>query len=107
MVYVNSQMILTYYEIGTIINKRKTWGSKYIENLSNDLRDYGNSYSTRNLHYMAQFADEFTKEEIMHHAGAQIPWGTLVTVIIPKSKTHEEMLATNKVNVLVLNENEL
>ena len=25
MVYVNSQMILTYYEIGTIINKRKTW----------------------------------------------------------------------------------
>ena len=31
MVYVNSAMILTYYEIGTIINKRKTWGSKYIE----------------------------------------------------------------------------
>ena len=24
MVMVNSQMILTYYEIGTIINKRKT-----------------------------------------------------------------------------------
>ena len=24
MVYVNSQMILTYYEIGTIINQRKT-----------------------------------------------------------------------------------
>ena len=35
MVYVNSQMILTYYEIGTIINKRKTWGSKYIQNLAN------------------------------------------------------------------------
>ncbi|MBQ9520355.1 MAG: DUF1016 family protein [Acholeplasmatales bacterium] len=91
MVYVNSQMILTYYEIGTIINKRKTWGSKYIENLSNDLRDYGNSYSTRNLHYMAQFADEFTKEEIMHHAGAQIPWRTIIE-IMGKSKTHEEML---------------
>ena len=31
MVYVNSQMIMTYYEIGTIINQRKTWGSKYRE----------------------------------------------------------------------------
>jgi len=28
MVIVNSAMIMTYYEIGTIINKRKTWGSK-------------------------------------------------------------------------------
>ena len=37
MVVVNSAMIMTYYEIGTIINKRKTWGSKYIQNLANDL----------------------------------------------------------------------
>ena len=41
MVVVNSQMILTYYQIGTIINQRKTWGSKYIERLSNDLKEYG------------------------------------------------------------------
>ena len=26
MVIVNSAMILTYYEIGTIINHRKVWG---------------------------------------------------------------------------------
>ena len=25
MVVVNSKMIMTYYEIGTIINERKTW----------------------------------------------------------------------------------
>ena len=31
MIVVNSAMIMTYYQIGTIINKRKTWGSKYIE----------------------------------------------------------------------------
>ena len=30
MVVVNSAMIMTYYQIGTIINKRKTWGSKNI-----------------------------------------------------------------------------
>ena len=41
MVVVNSAMIMTYYEKGTIINQRKVWGSKYIERLSNDLKDYG------------------------------------------------------------------
>ncbi len=92
MVYVNSQMILAYYEIGTIINKRKTWGSKYIQNLANDLKEYGNSYSDRNLHYMAKFATEFKKNEIMQQPVAQIPWGTLITVIMQKSKSHEEML---------------
>ena len=45
MVVINSAMILTYYQIGTIINKRKTWGSKYIERLSNDLKEYGRGYS--------------------------------------------------------------
>lgn len=91
MVYVNSAMILTYYEIGTIINKRKTWGSKYIQNLSNDLKEYGNSFSSRNLHYMAQFAGEFTLKEIMHHPGAQIPWRTMIE-IMQKTKSHSEIL---------------
>ena len=91
MVVVNSAMIMTYYEIGTIINERKTWGSKYIQNLANDLKEYGNSYSTRNLHYMSKFAIEFNKNEIMHQPGAQIPWRTLIE-IMQKSKSHEEML---------------
>jgi predicted nuclease of restriction endonuclease-like (RecB) superfamily len=92
MFYVNSQMILTYYEIGTIINKRKTWGSKYIQNLANDLKEYGKGYSVQNLKYMSQFANEFTKNEISQQPVGQIPWGTLMTVIIPKSKSHYEML---------------
>ena len=45
MVVVNSAMIMTYYEIGTIINQRKVWGNKYIERLSNDLKEYGKGYS--------------------------------------------------------------
>ena len=28
MVVVNSAMIITYYQIGTIINQRKEWGNK-------------------------------------------------------------------------------
>ena len=92
MVYVNNQMILTYYEIGTIINQRKTWGSKYIQNLANDLKEYGKGYSVQNLKRMSQFANEFTKNEISQQPVGQIPWGTLMTVILPKSKSHYEML---------------
>ena len=91
MVYVNSQMILTYYEIGTIINQRKTWGSKYIEKLSQDLKEYGKGYSIQNLKYMSQIANEYTIGEISHQLGGQIPWRTLIE-ITSKSHSHEEML---------------
>ena len=91
MIYVNSQMILTYYEIGTIINKRKTWGSKYIQNLANDLKEYGKGYSVQNLKYMSQIACEYTIGEISHQLGGQIPWRTLIE-ITSKSKSHKEML---------------
>ena len=92
MVIVNSAMIMTYYEIGVIINKRKTWGSKYIQKLSEDLKEYGKGYSYENLHRMAKISQEFSYEEIMSQPVTQIAWSTLVTVILPKSKTHEEML---------------
>ena len=92
MIIVNSAMIMTYYEIGTIINERKTWGSKYIERLSNDLKEYGKGYSYEQLNRMSNLANTFTREEIMSQPVTQIPWSTLVTIIMPKSKSHEEML---------------
>ena len=92
MVVVNSAMIMTYYEIGTIINERKTWGSKYIQNLANDLKGYGKGYSYENLCRMSKFAYIFSIDEIMSQPVTNIPWSTLVTVIIPKSSSHEEML---------------
>ena len=114
--------------MGTIINQRKTWDSKYIQTLANDLKQYDNGYSTQNLKYMSklakefskeefsqqladhlipwssiitimqkfkymsQFAKEFSKSEIRHQPGAQIPWRTIMTVILPKFKSHYEML---------------
>ena len=81
MVVVNSAMIMTYYEIGTIINKRKTWGSKYIKNLANDLKYYGKGYSERNLQRMVFFSKTFKKYEILPQVGAQIPWRTLYDII--------------------------
>ena len=56
MVVVNSAMIMTYYEIGTIINQRKVWGNKYIDRLSNDLKEYGSGYSYDNLNYMRKLS---------------------------------------------------
>jgi len=91
IVIVNSAMIMAYYEIGTIKNKRKTWGSKYIQKLSEDLKEYGKGYSSDQLRRMARFAKEFTVEEIRAQAAPQIPWFTIV-VIMQKSKSHEEML---------------
>ena len=91
MVVVNSAMIMTYYEIGTIINKRKTWGSKYIKNLANDLKYYGKGYSERNLQRMVFFSKTFKKYEILPQVASQIPWFTIV-VIMQKSSSHEKML---------------
>ena len=49
---------------------------------------------------MSQFAKEFGEDEIRQQVVAQIPWGTLVNVIMPKSKSHKEMIwyinSTNK-----------
>ena len=110
MVYVNSQMIMTYYQIGTIINQRKTWGSKYIQNLANDLKEYGKGYSYDQLKRMSQFAYEFSLNEIRAQPVPQIPWSSII-VIMQKSKSHEEMLwyinATHKngwSRVMVLNQ---
>ena len=91
MVVVNSAMIMTYYEIGTIINKRKIWGSKYIQSLANDLKEYGKGCSKRNLEYMGKVAKEFSTTEFAQQPVAQIPWYTLIEILY-KSKSHEEML---------------
>ena len=91
MVVVNSTMIMTYYEIGTIINERKVWGNKYIERLANDLKEYGKGYSYDNLNYMRKIALEFSKKELFEQPARLIPWFTLIK-IVQKSKTHEEIL---------------
>lgn len=92
MVVVNSAMIITYYQIGTIINERKSWGASYISRLAEDLKEYGSGYSSSQLEKMSQFAKVFSKNEIMSQPVTKIPWGTLSRVIIAKSSSREEML---------------
>lgn len=76
-VSVNKELIMLYYNIGKIINEHKTWGNRFIDNLAADIRlsfPDTKGYSVRNLKYMAKFAAEYTDEQIVQAALAQITW---------------------------------
>lgn len=88
---VNSAMIITYYQIGTIINQRQKWGNKYIQKLANNLKEFGRGYSFDQLRRMARFARELTLNEIWAQAVPKIPWTTII-LIMNKSSSKEEML---------------
>ncbi len=76
-VHVNGEMLLLYYDIGTVINDHKSWGNKFIDNLSSDIRvafPKSKGYSVRNLKYMAKFAGLFSDREFVQEVLAQITW---------------------------------
>ena len=76
-VHVNAEMLLLYYDIGTVINDHKSWGNKFIDNLASDIRlafPKSKGYSVRNLKYMAKFAALFSDREFVQEVLAQITW---------------------------------
>ena len=71
---VNRELLMLYYSIGDIINKHKTWGNKFIENLAADIKlsfPDATGYSVRNLKYMSKFSSRFPNQEIVQAALAQ------------------------------------
>ena len=91
-IHANSDLLLLYYDIGTVINEYKTWGNKFIENLSYDIQvtfPERKGYSVRNLKYMAKFAARFADREIVQEVLAQITWYHNVA-LMDKVKTAEE-----------------
>ena len=85
LVVVNSAIIMTYYKIGTIINERKTWGNKYIQRLALGLKEFGKGWSYEQLKRMAMFASIFSENEIRSQVGTQIPWRTIIDIIMKSS----------------------
>ncbi len=77
---VNRELVLLYWQIGRDILRRQEeqgWGGKVIDRLAADLRrafPEVSGFSKRNLQYMRAFADAYPDEQIVHQAGAQIPW---------------------------------
>ncbi|MBR3431455.1 MAG: hypothetical protein IKG87_15290 [Clostridia bacterium] len=80
----NKELLLLYYHIGKIINAHKTWGNKFIENLSRDLRtEYPDAkgFSVRNLKYMAKFASTYPDDELVQTVSALISWSHNIAII--------------------------
>ena len=93
-VSINRELLLLYHTIGNTINEHKTWGSKFIESLSADIKlafPDASGYSVRNLKYMAKFALAYPDEEFVQQPVAQIPWGHN-TVLLDKLSSPEERL---------------
>ena len=68
---------MLYYNIGCVINAHKSWGSKFVDNLAQDIKmefPQSTGYSVRNLKYMAKFARMFPDKEFVQAALAQITW---------------------------------
>ena len=91
MLSANQTMIAHYWRIGQAINAHKAWGNKFIDVLSNDIRQdfpQAKGYSVRNLKYMAKLAETYSYE-FVQQAVAQIPWGHNI-VIMEKVHSEEE-----------------
>lgn len=73
----NVEMTLLYWNIGAAINAHKTWGSRFVENLSHDIQlefPGVTGYSVRNLKYMAKFALKYPDLQIVQALLAQLSW---------------------------------
>ena len=81
---VNSTLILLYYHIGQVINEYKSWGNKFVDNLSRDIKleiPAAKGYSIRNLKYMAKLASVFPDSVIVQEVLAQLPWYQNITLL--------------------------
>ena len=81
--YVSNKVaLLTYWQIGKRIieqeqngNKRAEFGAMLIDTLANELtKEYGKSYSKRNLQYMRQFYLSFPDETIVNACVHNLTW---------------------------------
>lgn len=94
MTTANVERNILYWNIGNVIVEYSRWGSKFVENLSKDLRmEYPGTegYSVRNLNYMKQFALRIHSEDILHQVGAKISWRA-IKLLIDKVDSLEEHL---------------
>lgn len=75
---VNSRLLYTYWLIGAHIlheQEKQGWGTKVVEQLAKDLSAHFvdmKGFSTRNLVYMRQFANEWPINLIAQQAVAQM-----------------------------------
>ena len=84
---VNAELVQLYHRIGAEIRQRQqvnAWGTKVIERLARDLSDAFpdiRGFSSRNLKYMAFFAQHCPNALFWQQPAAQLPWFHVVTLL--------------------------
>ena len=84
MINANITLVNLYYRIGKVLYDNSTWGNKFLDKLSFELKNtYPNQkgFSVRNLKYMKTFYTEYKEESEFVHLGAQLPWKHNVSLI--------------------------
>lgn len=80
----NKEMIELYWKIGNLIIDNTKYGSKFIQNLSTDVRSEFpgiKGFSVRNLNYMRQFTKTYPDFSKMQQAVALLPWKNNLTLM--------------------------
>lgn len=84
---VNAELISLYARIGRdILDRQKQlgWGAKVIDRLARDLKAAFpdiRGFSSRNLKYMAHFAEHCPEGRFGQQPAAQLPWFHIVTLL--------------------------
>jgi predicted nuclease of restriction endonuclease-like (RecB) superfamily len=89
----NKEQILLYWNIGKIIIANTKYGSKFVENLSRDIKaefPHVKGYSVRNLKYMRKFAEIIKEESKVQTLSALLSWSHNV-LLLDKVKEQEEI----------------
>jgi len=87
-VNVNSSLTLMYWQIGFKINQdilnnsRADYGNKVVNSVSTQLvKEFGNSFSKRNLFHMIKFYKVFNDEKIVNSLSSQLTWTHIRSLI--------------------------
>lgn len=84
---VNAELVQLYGRIGHEIVQRQSeqgWGAKVIDRLASDLKESFpemRGFSSRNLKYMAFFAEHCPHGQFGQQPAAQLPWFHIVTLL--------------------------
>lgn len=77
MINANANLVNLYYRIGKTISENSSWGNKFIDFLSTELKiafPRQKGFSIRNLKYMKSFYMEYKEDNEFVQLIAQIPW---------------------------------
>ena len=80
----NKEMLILYWNIGRIINEHSTWGSKFLRNLSDEIKNEfpsAKGFLVRNLQNMVKFFRQYPEIEIVQTVAAQIPWSQNLEIL--------------------------